>query len=332
MLRCAGEYTVPAVTPHPDSGAAGYPPDYLSTLPSRELQRIMHESPTLPLAVLRNQGGFSVDYDNRRVWRDCFWKGSFAKDTLLGWEERLLTPIHDAGAQYTGGRFWKRFELHGDEARAYIVNYGVGLLPGRAVVRPEVFASDTRPYLRTGDTVFLLTYLNQPYRVVHDLIKAVDPDNCIGVMHLGSYPRGRVFATFVMSRSNHPFEKMAIPDHDAIFASSHARAPLPAKLEGRWRGHLVLFSHPERALHHQFNPPLLRLDASRVGETVETRMRTGLLSSRTRATFDADEVILEHRSGRRDHLRRLDDETLLGRRTRAGSSQVTLRYVLTRMR
>lgn len=92
------------MTSHPADvpGSMRYPPDHLSTLPSRELQQIMRDAETLPLDALINHGAMSVDYGAARVWRDSYWKGSFAKDTLLGWEERRLTPIRRSGAQTPG--------------------------------------------------------------------------------------------------------------------------------------------------------------------------------------------------------------------------------------
>jgi hypothetical protein len=313
-------------------GAGRYPPDHLSTLPTRELNRIMRESDSLPLAALLNRGGIRVDSGARRVWRDCFWKGSFAKDTLLGWEERLMTPIRASGPQYTGGRFWKRFdEIRDGQAYGLIVNYGLSFLPGLPIVREEAFADDSRPYARAGDRVLLLTYRNQPYRIVYDLIKVVDEDNCIGVMHLGTYPRGRVFSTFVMSRSNHPFEKMAVPDHDAVFTSAEARTPSASQVAGTWRGCVVFSKHPDLTLHHQFNPPIVRVRFPDEGRT-EAQMRVGLFRSSMRVEVRNDELVLEGRSGRRERLRQIDADVLLGRRTVAGSETIKLRYVLTRAR
>ena len=145
------------------SATGRYPADHLSTLPTRELQRIMRDSATLPLSTLTNGGSLSVDYDARRIWRDCYWKGSFAKDTLLGWEERLLTPIRRSGPQYTGGRFWKRFdEVRDGEARGHVVNYGLAFLPGKPVVREQTVPDDSRAYMHAGDTVLLLMYLIRP--------------------------------------------------------------------------------------------------------------------------------------------------------------------------
>ena len=146
---------------------SGRAPDSLSTLSTRELQDVFRETPTLPLASLLNRGGVTVDYEKRRVHRDSFWKGSFARDTLLGWEEKILTPIRKDKPIFAGGRFWKRFdEIRGNEAVGLIVNYGVAWLPGRPRVEQVPYPSDERRYVRAGDAVLRLSYLNHPYRPV----------------------------------------------------------------------------------------------------------------------------------------------------------------------
>jgi len=334
MLRIAGvRGRVYICTVSDDLTATGvpYPPDFLSTLPTRELHARMRAAESHPLPSLLNRGAVTVDDVGRRIWRDTFWKGSFAKDTLLGWEERLLTPVRSEGAQYTGGRFWKRFdEIRDDVAYGYVVNYGLAFLPGLPVVREVAYPDDARPYVRQGDRVLLLTYRNAPYRIVYDLIKVVDDRSCVGVMHLGTYPRGRVFGAFVMSRSNHPFEKMAVPEHDALFASAQARAPRPADLTGAWRGHLVFSSQPDVNLHHQFNPPLARLDVRPAGDGLTARVRAGLVPVRGRVEIGSDEAVLVA-GGVRHHLRCVGTGTLLGRRTTTASDQPTRRYVLTRV-
>jgi hypothetical protein len=133
-------------------GLSGYAPDYLSTRSTRELHNIFRDTPSLPLASLLNRGDVTVDYESQRVWRDSYWKGSFARDALLGWEERLATPIGKHGPHFAGGRFWKRFdEIRGDEAVGHVVNYGLAFLPGRARVRQLRYPDDKRPYVRAGD-------------------------------------------------------------------------------------------------------------------------------------------------------------------------------------
>jgi len=307
-----------------------YAPDALSTLRTRELQELLREARSLPLASLLNRGDVTIDYANRRVWRDSFWKGSFARDTLLGWEERIATPIRTDKPSFAGGRFWKRFdEIRGDEATGHVVNYGVALLPGRPRVRQIRYPDNRRRYVRAGDDVLLLTYLNHPYRVVYDLIKVVDANNCVGVMHIGRFPAGFEFATFVMARNNYPFEKMAVPDHDAIMDGGRAHAPTPAELAASWVGYLVFLRQPELALHNQFNPPLLRFDFTASDGTA--RVRTGPLTSHSSVRFEADCVRLTNSSSR-DEIRMIAPDILIGRRTRnAGSDRSpSLRYVLTR--
>jgi hypothetical protein len=64
-------------------------PDYFSTRPSTELQAILRDTPTQPLETLLNKGTVRIDFEKKRIFRDSFWKGSFAKNSLLGWEERV---------------------------------------------------------------------------------------------------------------------------------------------------------------------------------------------------------------------------------------------------
>ena len=124
------------------------------------------------------------------------WKGSFAKDTLLGWEERVRTAgLGDSASRtagrYAGGSFWKRFdEIKGEELKGHVVNYELHFLPGKPVVRKIAYPDNNRKYFTAGDDALLLTYTNEPYRIVYDLIKVIDANNCIGVMHLGKFPTG----------------------------------------------------------------------------------------------------------------------------------------------
>jgi cholesterol oxidase len=261
-------------------------PDYFSTRPTTELQTILRESPTLPLETLLNRGGVSVDYDKLRIHRDSFWKGSFAKDTLPGWEERIRTGglgeiFRETAGRYTGGSFWKRFDGMVDgQARGYVVNYEVEALPGRPVVKTVQYPDNNRKYLKAGDEVQLLTYTNAPYRIVYDLIKVIDKDNCIGVMHLGEFPNGLEFATFVMARHNYPFEKMSVPDHNLIFNGERAQIPAPEELTGSWDGYLIFLSRPDASLLNQLDPVHFRLKFVPTAAGVECRFRLGRMQAR----------------------------------------------------
>ena len=156
--------------------------DHLSTLSTAALQDIMRATPTRPLPALLNGRQVTVDYAHRRIWRDSYWKGSFAKDTVMGWEERLITTIRPGAPDYAGGRFFKRFDtLQGGEAVGFVVNYGLHSLPGRPVARQVRYPDGTRRYVQADADVLLMTYRNRPYRVVYDLITVVDENHCIGV-------------------------------------------------------------------------------------------------------------------------------------------------------
>src|SRR5262249_16296832 len=116
-------------------------PDYFSTQPTTELQSVFRDTPTRPLKELLNRGDVRIDFPGRRIYRDAFWKGSFAKDNLLGWEERLRTALLGGGADkvgsaFAGGSFWKRYDTIEDGVlRGYVVNYELQAIPGHSECR-----------------------------------------------------------------------------------------------------------------------------------------------------------------------------------------------------
>jgi cholesterol oxidase len=226
-------------------------PDYFSTLPSADLQETMRAATTLPIEKLVNTGAVAFDLPHLRIDRDLFWKGSFAKDTLLGWEERarkaaVPESAISGGATFTPGAFWKRFDkVDGHVATGYVVNYDIELLPGDPVVRTVEYPDDNRRYLKKGDKVHLLQYRNDPYKAVYDLIKIVDENNAIGVMHVGEYPNGFEVSSFVLARYTYPLDHMSIEDHRLLFARPDLAAVQP---QGDWEGHLILLDRPATAL------------------------------------------------------------------------------------
>jgi cholesterol oxidase len=294
-------------------------PDDFSTRPTAQLQTILRETPTLPLPTLLNHGGVEIDYEKRRIYRDSFWKGSFAKDTLLGWEEKIRNAAlggeaTKTAARYTGGSFWKRFdEIRDGQAIGHVVNYELHFLPGKPVVNQVKYPDSNRKYFKAGDDVLLLTYTNEPYRIVYDVIKAIDKNNCIGVMHLGKFPAGLEFATFVMARHNYPFEKMSVPDHQAIFSGDHVRVPTPEKIAGTWDGHLIFLTRPDISLLNQLNPVAFRLRFIPTASGVEGRLRFGLLSGKKEVELTDEFVRLIDSPMLPDEIRMIDDQTMIGK-------------------
>ena len=289
--------------------------DFFSTQPSNELQSVMRAATTMPLDKLLNTGALRIDWEKRRIWRDSFWKGSFATDSLMGWEERARNAgAQREGAIFAGGSFWKRFDrIEDGAARGHVVNYELAMLPGDPSVREIVYPNDGRKYFAKGDKVLLLNYRNDPYRPVYDAIKVVDPNNAIGVMHLGNFPDGIEFATFVMARNNYPFEKMSVEDHHRIFADPRTTVPGAPQLEGAWEGNLVFLTHPNTSLLNQANPAVFRLGFKTVGGKVEGRYRFGLLSGGMKVEFTDEFVRLVDFTQFHDEIRLIDEETLIGK-------------------
>jgi cholesterol oxidase len=274
-------------------------PDFFSSRPTVELQSVLRETPTRPLAELLNTGNVRIDFAKRRIYRDSFWKGSFAEDTLLGAEEKLRTAALGGAAErlgrfFTGGSFWKRYDtLENGILRGHVVNYEMHAIPGHSEAREIEYPDNNRRYFRKGDKVLLMGYRNHPYRIVYDTIKVIDDENALGVMHLGEFPNGIEFAAFVMARQNYPYEKMAIDDHRTLMAHPQTRPPARDELEGNWRGTLVFLSTPNISLLNQANPQLFEAD-----------FRGGEASYRFRGGLDLGRPAAE--------LRRIDEQTIIG--------------------
>jgi hypothetical protein len=250
-------------------------PDFFSTRPASELQKILHDTPGRALDQLTNTGSVRIDYNQQRIFHDSFWKGSFAADSLLGWEERVRTAVlgsnaDAAGRLFAGGSFWKRFDaVQNGVAKGFVVNYELHALPGLPEVRQVTYPDDRRPYFKKGDPVLLLTYTNDPYRMVYDTIKVIDEQNAIGVMHMGTFPNGVEFASFVMARNNYPFENMSLEDHARILADSRNAAPSPGSFTGKWSGRVISVPSTTATLANQASPVLFEVTfAVQNGQTV----------------------------------------------------------------
>ncbi|HXG32239.1 MAG TPA: GMC family oxidoreductase [Bryobacteraceae bacterium] len=294
-------------------------PDFFSTRPTAELQAVLRDAPTRPLEELLNTGRVRVDFERKRIFRDSFWKGSFAEDTLLGWQERLADALaqgssRKAAAAFAGGAFWKRFDkIDNGVATGQVVNYEVAWLPGDPEVRVTTYPDSARAYFRPGDTILLLTYRNHPYRSVYDTIKIIDDDSAIGVMHIGEFPHGIEFATFVMERNNYPFEKMSVEDHHLIFADPRVVAPTPHEVEGEWEGSLVFLTRPNASLLNRANPALFRLRFARDGDRLEGRYRLGALSGDMTPSFSEEFLRLDDFTAFHDEMRMIDADTMIGK-------------------
>ncbi len=275
--------------------------DFFSTQTGESLQAILRAQPTLPLASLINTRKERVDVAGRRIWRDVYWKGSFAKDSLVGGEERLRNSgiaAGVAGAAFTSGAFWKRFdEVTTAGVTGHVVNYDLRWLPGQPLVREVAYPNAGRRYFNQGDKVLLLNYSNEPYRIVYDTIKVIDDNSAISVMHLGQFPDGIEFATFVMERHNYPFELMSREDYRLLATDALTRVPTQAEAAGEWTGRLISLAHPNLSLMARPNP--VRMEGS-IGAGGAAQFRLGGLAQ-------------PWPGGPVAGLRRVDDDMMIGR-------------------
>ena len=304
-------------------------PDYFSTEAGADLQRILHDTPTQPLESLLNTGKVTFDFDKKRIFRDSFWKGSFAEDSLLGWEERIRdSVIGDKGVPtgqiFAGGSFWKRFDkVQSGVATGTVVNYELHQLPGDSEVRQIAYPDNNRRYFKQGDDVLLLHYLNDPYKQVYDTIKVIDAQNAIGVMHLGDFPSGVELATFVMARNNYPFEKMSVEDHQLLFADPHSSVPTSAQLLGQWNGNLIFVEHPSSTILNQLSPVVFQLAFASQGAQLQARYKFGLISTGAEVVMTSEFVRMNDFTAFQGEIRMIDQDTLIGKWVTAELSSLT---------
>jgi hypothetical protein len=199
-------------------------PDFYSTLSTKDLQAILRSAQTLSIENLINTGAVRIDFAKERIFRDIYWKGSFAADSILGWEELVRTQklhpeVYEHGKIFAGGSFWKRFDkVENGVATGEVVNYNIEWLPGDPEVRAVPYPDDQRTYFQKDQMILLLHYLNAPYEQVYDTIKIIDRNNAVGVMHIGDFPNGAEIFTFVLARHNYPFE-LANDDEKKLIAA-----------------------------------------------------------------------------------------------------------------
>jgi hypothetical protein len=147
--------------------------------------------------------------------------------------------------------------------------------------------------------------------MVYDTIKVIDDQNAIGVMHLGTFPTGMEFATFVMARNNYPFENMSVEDHRLIFADQRTWTPSAAQLEGQWNGHLIFVANPNATLLNQVSPVLFHVSFDASGQQAQYRFGRAANESR----IDYSSVFsraLDWTSGKTE-IRMIDSGTMVGK-------------------
>jgi hypothetical protein len=251
------------------------------------------------------------------------------------------------GRVFAGGSFWKRFDqVQNGVATGQVVNYEIDLLPGEPQVREIAYPDNNRRYFKQGDKVLLLNYVNDPYRQVYDTIKVIDDQNAIGVMHIGGFPNGAEFATFVMARNSYPFEKMSVDDHRLLFLDPHTSVPNSTQLQGQWNGNLILVVHPNSTLLNQLNPVAFQLAFATQGTQLEARYKFGLVSGESQVEMTPEFIKLSDFTSFQDEIRMIDNDMMIGKWVSSdllpslaeplrdyvepGSNRLAFYYILTR--
>jgi hypothetical protein len=123
-------------------------------------------------------------------------------------------------------------------------------------------------------------------------------------MHLGTFPDGIEFATFVMSRDNYPFENMSVEDHDRLFADPHNTPAALTQLTGAWNGRLILVPSTSDTLLNQVSPVTFGVTFVAQASLVSAQYRVG--PAQFSQSLDG---------AAQANFRAIDGNTLLGRCT-----------------
>jgi hypothetical protein len=141
----------------------------------------------------------------------------------------------------------------------------------------------------------------------------LDDQNAVGVMHLGDFPNGLEFATFVMARNNYPFEKMSVEDHLSLFRDPRTSVPTPGQLEGQWNGSLIFVPRPNSTLLNQLSPVVFQVAFVAQGTQWRAQYKFGLLTGASNLEMTPEFAKLNPFALFQDEIRMIDDETMIGR-------------------
>jgi hypothetical protein len=122
-------------------------------------------------------------------------------------------------------------------------------------------------------------------------------------MHLGDFPNGIEFATFVLERYSYGFEYMSIDDYNVLMGDSQPATQ--AQLTGQWSGNFIFLEHPNVALLSYPKPPGVQLTfTSATGPTIQladgTKVNAGTLPLADMRIVGADTIIGKATSGNLD--------------------------------
>jgi hypothetical protein len=204
--------------------------DPVATINFREeqLERIFQQAETLSVEKLVNSGQYALDWENRRIHNDRFWKGFFPPGHALNAFSSLL---------FAG--FKKRFFKEGNVLKG-VTSDSDGRINARNVLE-EITLAEKTGSLEQGKYI-LLRYPDPPWQLYYDVFKIINENLLIGRVYLGAFPHGIRIMTFPMLRA-YGFDQMGVDDFRQLYqefvANSNnsqavARLAFESKPDGRF--------------------------------------------------------------------------------------------------
>lgn len=237
-----------------------------------------------PMGTLVNEGGRSIDLDDREVHNDEHWRGFFPSDHVLSLANRFL-PL-PAGFHK---RFWRENgSLVGETTDAD------GIVTGHNRLR-EV-EHHGRPYA-------LLTYTDLQYRPFYDLLLPIADDLVVGKAFLGRFPYGIELLTFGLTR-RYGFDFLSPTDHAELWETGDV--PEPAALEGWWSVQLVS--------NAGLLAPLFEFEFETTEHGVDGRYEVlDTAGGDVRLDFDEDQLEMFDFSHWHDEIRQVSSDFMVGK-------------------
>jgi hypothetical protein len=87
----------------------------------------------------------------------------------------------------------------------------------------------------------------------------IDDNSAIGVMHLGEFPNGLEFSTFVLERYSYGFRYMSMDDYQLLRSLPESASVTESQVIGQWSGTFIVLEHPNVSLLTYPQPPKVDL-------------------------------------------------------------------------
>lgn len=248
------------------------------------IDEVFRTADPLAMDTLVNEGGRSVDVENREVNNDEYWRGFFPSDHVVSFANRFL-PL-PAGFHK---RFWTEDgSLVGETTDAD------GIVTGHNRLRQV--EHNGRPYA-------LLTYTDLQYRPFYDLLLPVTEDLAVGKAFVGRFPYGIHMLTFGLTR-RYDFEFLSPADHGILW--EQGTVPEEAVIEGAWDVRLVS--------NAGLSDPLFEFSFEDTEHLLDGQYEVlDLASGDVRIDFDAEQMEMFDFSNWHDEIRQVTEDFMVGK-------------------